>query len=776
MINFKSVTVQNFLSYGAQPTTFDLSTEGSTLILGNNEDVGETGNSKNGVGKTASMQAVLFALFGRGIDKLKTDEFINIKNEKRLVVDLVFEKDGKNYRIIRKRKPNALELYVEDQAVTLDTMANTDKMIESIVGTYDIFMTAYFLTPHRESFLSMSSTDQRNLIEEMLSLDILAERAEALKLIRKELEVECRVLERDIANARQQNANTESNIQRMLEKRNSLEMQTASEIAEVESDIKEFEQIDIDAITTELNLQQVNITEIAQLNQELNELNFQYVSTKVRLSEVDSEINILETADADIKAMRAKALQFENNIISEREVLESQAQNAKKLYGIEFDLNEQSIQRLLDTYTEKYDVLAEIIEVINELADADRSIDTLKAKIDRNASEIEDLKREIEHLEDGKCPTCNQDYCDHSKIETLQAKLIKKLGDVEKDNQDVERLITETTIARAEVNAFLAESGIDVDADLKLLNRENATVIKHLTSIMSDVRLFESKAATNTYKDRLVELESRFGNIVESVSELEDEYTLIEKEMLRLTDRISEIKETIGELESTPYPLLAKFKIKSDHDVARIIEKLEALKAKLLSLKQTDYSLFDNEIAEFKTQLIDVSAIAADLKEIQTQIEHANILIKLLTNNSSFIRKGIVDKYIPFINKRIYEYTEILGLKHLVTVSNDLTSEILYMNRSVSYFNLSQGERLRVNLAMSLAFRDLVSSLGKQTNALFIDEFLDAGGDTSFVYSAIKLVTTKAKHVDVISHRTDIIDFVDNVMTITKRNGFSFIE
>jgi ABC-type protease/lipase transport system fused ATPase/permease subunit len=77
---------------------------------------------------------------------------------------------------------------------------------------------------------------------------------------------------------------------------------------------------------------------------------------------------------------------------------------------------------------------------------------------------------------------------------------------------------------------------------------------------------------------------------------------------------------------------------------------------------------------------------------------------------------------------------------------------------------------------MSLAFRDLVSSLGKQTNALFIDEFLDAGGDTSFVYSAIKLVTTKAKHVDVISHRTDIIDFVDNVMTITKRNGFSFIE
>jgi DNA repair exonuclease SbcCD ATPase subunit len=66
MITFKSVEISNFLSYGQKPTVIDLDETGSVLIVGNNEDVGEQGSSKNGAGKSSSMQAILFALYGKG--------------------------------------------------------------------------------------------------------------------------------------------------------------------------------------------------------------------------------------------------------------------------------------------------------------------------------------------------------------------------------------------------------------------------------------------------------------------------------------------------------------------------------------------------------------------------------------------------------------------------------------------------------------------------------------------------------------------------------------
>jgi DNA repair exonuclease SbcCD ATPase subunit len=181
-------------------------------------------------------------------------------------------------------------------------------------------------------------------------------------------------------------------------------------------------------------------------------------------------------------------------------------------------------------------------------------------------------------------------------------------------------------------------------------------------------------------------------------------------------------------------------------------------------------------IANMRDLLIDQSQLNGDLSELNTTIESANYLIKLLTNNNSFIRKNIVDIYIPYMNKKIVEYTDILGLLHICTINNDLSSDISYMGKNVSYYNLSQGERLRVNLAVNLAFRDLLSSLGKSTNILMVDEWLDSGSDESLVSRAMGLLKTKADHVVIISHKSEIRDYVDRVVTITKRNGFSVLE
>ena len=84
MLNLKTVSMRNFLPFGNVPTVIDLSKDQSLMIVGDNKDVGDQGISRNGVGKTSAIQAIVYALYGKGIDKLKSDEFINIVIKKNL--------------------------------------------------------------------------------------------------------------------------------------------------------------------------------------------------------------------------------------------------------------------------------------------------------------------------------------------------------------------------------------------------------------------------------------------------------------------------------------------------------------------------------------------------------------------------------------------------------------------------------------------------------------------------------------------------------------------
>ena len=166
-IVFNKVVMKNFMAFGNKPTEMKLD-EGLTYgIIGENRDVGSEGISRNGAAKTTTFAAIIYGTFGKSIDKIKADEFINIINGKQMVVEVYFTKGDIQYVIKRGRKPNFLSLVAIDSSgeetdLTMDSMANTDKEIERILGmTYEIFMSTIFLSPHRESFMEMRGPSQR---------------------------------------------------------------------------------------------------------------------------------------------------------------------------------------------------------------------------------------------------------------------------------------------------------------------------------------------------------------------------------------------------------------------------------------------------------------------------------------------------------------------------------------------------------------------------------------------------------------------------------------
>jgi DNA repair exonuclease SbcCD ATPase subunit len=165
------------------------------------------------------------------------------------------------------------------------------------------------------------------------------------------------------------------------------------------------------------------------------------------------------------------------------------------------------------------------------------------------------------------------------------------------------------------------------------------------------------------------------------------------------------------------------------------------------------------------------------LEELLKLQEHQQFLVKLLMDKNSFIRKNIISKTIPFLNKRIGYYTEKLNLPHLAMFQPDMSCEISQYGRTLDHGNLSNGEKKRLNLSLCLAFRDVLTYLHSRVNVLFTDEIDGGSLDSNCIDSLITLLKHKAWDDDlgiyIISHRPEFDGRCDRNLIVRKERGFS---
>lgn len=197
---------------------------------------------------------------------------------------------------------------------------------------------------------------------------------------------------------------------------------------------------------------------------------------------------------------------------------------------------------------------------------------------------------------------------------------------------------------------------------------------------------------------------------------------------------------------------------------------------KNLTTKIDEDNPYDEQIQELNSSAIQVVdwGHVNDLTKVK---DHQEFLHKLLTNKDSFIRKKIIDQNLNYLNKRLSYYIDKLGLPHRVIFQNDLTVEITQLGQDLDFDNLSRGERNRLILSMSFAFRDVWEGLYQGINLLFIDELVDAGMDSAGVESALavlkKMARERNKNIYLISHKDELIGRVNNVLRVIKESGFT---
>ena len=470
----------------------------------------------------------------------------------------------------------------------------------------------------------------------------------------------------------------------------------------------------------------------------------------------------------------------DDQVVNEKDTDEAQGENRltqdeiNRIFGMSHGLFKHLVA--LNTYnmpflgmkpTEQRELIEELLGITQLSDKADRlkeQIRLTKADITNEEARIEAVKKSNERIEE----TIRKFKIKSTAWEEDKEKQIKQL------EQAVNELKQTDIDKELEQHKALAEWK-EKSQELTTLNkqldydvREEQSLETTLENLREELKSLEEEVCP-TCKQSLHEVkdhEKIAANTKNNITHTEEKHIHIQKNMTHTKNRI----HTLGDIGPKPVTFYDDIDKAYGHkqnlsslqqDLDRFntqenphTEQIETLKSK--NIEQIDYTMMNN-LTKLK--------------------EHQEFLYRLLTSKDSFIRKKIIDQNLNYLNSRLNTYLTDLGLPHEVVFQSDLGVEITELGRELDFDNLSRGERNRLILGLSWAFRDIYESTNVPINLLFIDELIDSGMDTQGVESSMailkKLTRERQKNVFLISHKDELTGRVNSIMNVVKENGFT---
>ena len=299
-----------------------------------------------------------------------------------------------------------------------------------------------------------------------------------------------------------------------------------------------------------------------------------------------------------------------------------------------------------------------------------------------------------------------------------------------------------------------------IDADDTKLQKQKAQIDKDLNQIASH-KCFA--CGTEIHDNSLDTVKAQREK---TLQELALQLLTNDTQRLEHQDRLKEL----GDLGTAPTVFYDSLEQALNHK-----NTVDTLNKDLIS-RSAETDPYSEQITDMQNQALQV--VSYDTLNEYTRVqEHQEFLLKLLTSKDSFVRKKIIDQNLSYLNSRLTHYLDRIGLPHTVKFQNDLTVSIEELGRELDFDNLSRGERNRLILSMSWAFRDVWESLYQPINILFIDEMIDSGLDTQGVENALallkKMSRERHKSIWLVSHRDELTSRVENILKVVKENGFT---
>jgi DNA repair exonuclease SbcCD ATPase subunit len=382
MITVKNITLRNFLSIGNVTQAVDFDKKDITLILGENLDLGGDG-ARNGTGKTTLIQGLSYALFGQPINSIRKDNLVNRTNGKGMMVTLEFNVNGTEYKIERGRKPNVLKFYVNNvqQKATEDQQGEnkeTQAAIERVLSlTPEMFKHIVVLNTYSEPFLALKSNEQREIIEQLLGITLLSEKAEVVKDLIRQSKDDVQQEEFKIKAIEEANKRVKEQIDSVRRRQTLWQKKHDEDLSTLALEYDELSKIDIDAELL--------------AHKELASWNEQRKHKETYDALLARQTAWKQKQDKDINALKLKM---------------------DELSHIDFVAELEAHKNLVE-YNKQVQLKVAY----------DAKIDSLRKEITKEDKNYLKLETEVNTLKEHKCYACGQDFHDDQHTTVLSAKV-----------------------------------------------------------------------------------------------------------------------------------------------------------------------------------------------------------------------------------------------------------------------------------------------------------------------------------------------------------------
>lgn len=359
-MKIKYLKIKNFLSIAEDAIEINFEKLGKIInVKGKNLDAEE--GSSNGSGKTTILFGLIYGLYGKIPKNLTRTEVVNIRNKKGLEIEVHFDLQGKEYKIIRKRVPDSLTFICDGNDVSQSGLPSTDAAIQKIIKlNYESFINVTYFGQHNvKSFLSGKSEEKRRIAENLLSIDKYTDYLKKAKEKFKSVKDKFSLLSITYENLL--NENTSIKRKQNLIKSQQLEWKNRSNnlISNLQSKILE-KQKDINQI-----LANKDVTIYEESQKELNSID-EFISKKEQnridlhkiLEKVDNAVQLKRDEQQDL-SIKSSAFQRDLTLFTRQvSAHEEECNNFREKQGGTCDqclgdITEHNVKRLLDIKLDK---------------------------------------------------------------------------------------------------------------------------------------------------------------------------------------------------------------------------------------------------------------------------------------------------------------------------------------------------------------------------------------------------------------------------------------
>jgi DNA repair exonuclease SbcCD ATPase subunit len=505
MIVFKSVSWKNFLSTGNSPNKVLLNKSQTTLIIG-----------KNGEGKSTILDALCFSLFGKPFRNVNKGQLINSINGKGCLVEVEFDVNGKEYKIIRGIKPNVFEIWCDNEMINQDAASRDyQKILEQQILrlNYKTFTQVVILgSASFVPFMQLSSSQRREVIEDILDIRIFSTMNSLLKEKAQETKDGILRIESEIKSAKDKVESQQAIIKTITEAKSSAIESIVSKISANNDEILSVEG-EVELIVSEIHTLQASINDKDNVNEDIDKAKsirsklLQKIETCEHHSEFFNEHDVCPSCNQDI------AEEYKESIV--KDLNEKMLDNNTKI---------NELETILTNLNEK---LSQINKVVGQITDKNIELSTRNSTITLLNKQIRELEAETQRV---KSDTTNIDE-EKTKLKDLAQDALNKITQ--------KNLLLEHRNIEEVANVLLKDTGIKTAIIREYLPAMNKLINKYLNAMDTYIH-FELDEAFNE------KIKSRFRDEFTYASFSEGEKMRIDLAILFTWRSIAKMKNSVN--------------------------------------------------------------------------------------------------------------------------------------------------------------------------------------------------------------------------------------